>query len=117
MIDRNHVIQEFQKYTSAYNPSDPKIKLKIDHTYRVAGLCSKIADEAGTDPELSWLSGMLHDIGRFEQVRRFNTFVDADSVDHAQLSSELLFDERLIASFAPDLDPSSSILLKTSILL
>ena len=115
MIDRNHVIREFQKYTSAYNPSDPKIKLKIDHTYRVAGLCSKIADEAGTDPELSWLCGMLHDIGRFEQVRRFNTFVDADSVDHAQLSSELLFNDGLITSFAPDLDPSLSKLLQTSI--
>ena len=115
MIDRNHVIQEFQKYTSAYNPSDPKIKLKIDHTYRVAGLCSKIADEAGTDPELSWLCGMLHDIGRFEQVRRFNTFVDADSVDHAQLSSQLLFDEGLITSFAPDLDLNSLLLLKSSI--
>ena len=115
MIDRNQVILEFQKYTSAYNPSDPKIRLKIDHTYRVAGLCSRIAGEAGTDPELSWLCGMLHDIGRFEQVRRFNTFVDADSVDHAQLSCELLFDDGLISSFASNLDADDSQLLKTSI--
>ena len=115
MFDRNQVISAFQNYVSAYNPADPKIRLKIDHTFRVAGLCRIIAKEAGTDPELSWLCGMLHDIGRFEQVRRFNTFVDADSVDHAQLSSELLFDDGLITSFAPDLDHASSHMLKTAI--
>lgn len=115
MIDKNHVISAFQQYTAAYNPSDPKIRLKIDHTYRVAGLCSRIGGEAEADPELSWLCGMLHDIGRFEQVKRYNTFVDADSVDHATLSCELLFDEGLIEFFAPDLDSASLHYLETAI--
>ena len=115
MADRNEVIQAFQNYTAAYNPDDPKIKLKIDHTYRVAGLCAKIAVEAKADPKLSWLCGMLHDIGRFEQVRRYNTFVDAESVDHASLSCELLFQDGLISSFAPDLEPETAYLLKTAI--
>ena len=105
MADRNEVIQAFQNYTAAYNPDDPKIKLKIDHTYRVAK----------ADPKLSWLCGMLHDIGRFEQVRRYNTFVDAESVDHASLSCELLFQDGLISSFAPDLEPEAAYLLKTAI--
>ena len=115
MYDKYQVLSAFQNYISAYNPSDPKIRLKIDHTYRVAGLCQTIAKEAGADPDLSWLCGMLHDIGRFEQVRRFNTFVDAESVDHALLSSALLFDDGLIKTFAPDLDNNLSQLLKTSI--
>ena len=115
MTDRNEVIQAFRNYTAEYNPADPKIKLKIDHTYRVAGLCAKIAVEAKADPELSWLCGMLHDIGRFEQVRRYNTFVDAESVDHASLSCELLFQDGLISSFAPDLEPEAAYLLKTAI--
>ena len=115
MADRNEVIQAFRNYTAAYNPDDPKIKLKIDHTYRVAGLCAKIAAEAKVDPELSWLCGMLHDIGRFEQVRRYNTFVDAESVDHASLSCELLFQDGLMSSFAPDLEPEAAYLLKTAI--
>ena len=67
-MNRNRVIETFQHYVSAYNPSDPKIRLKIDHTYRVAGLCGKIAASVGADADLAWLCGMLHDIGRFEQV-------------------------------------------------
>ena len=39
---------------------------------------------------------MLHDIGRFEQIRRYNTFVDSQSVDHAKLSADLLFNEGLL---------------------
>ena len=71
-LDRESVNKRFADYTDNYNSSDPKIKLKIDHTYRVADLCERIAMTApGADKDLAWLSGMLHDIGRFEQVRRY----------------------------------------------
>ena len=85
-VDRVHVKKAFAEYTAAYSADDPKIKLKIDHTYRVAALCERIAKAArmcAYDVELAWLSGMLHDVGRFEQIKRYNTFSDADSVDHA----------------------------------
>ena len=39
IIDRERVKNTFAEYTSGYNATDPKIKLKIDHTYRVAELC------------------------------------------------------------------------------
>ena len=38
IIDRERVKNTFAEYTSGYNATDPKIKLKIDHTYRVADL-------------------------------------------------------------------------------
>ncbi|MCR4787294.1 MAG: HD domain-containing protein, partial [Lachnospiraceae bacterium] len=91
-MDREKTEKTFAGYTEGYDSSDPKIKLKIDHTYRVAALCERIANTVpGVDAELAWLSGMLHDIGRFEQVRRYGTFSDADSVDHAQFGADLLF--------------------------
>lgn len=38
--------------------------------------------------------------GRFEQVQRFHTFLDAESVDHAKLGAEILFgEEQLIRRF------------------
>ena len=99
-INRKAVEQAFETYTRQYQVSDPKIRLKIDHTYRVAGLCERIAETIpGSDKNLCWLSGMLHDIGRFEQVRRYNTFSDADSVDHAAFGADLLFQEKLLDSF------------------
>lgn len=99
-MDRENIEHVFASYTEKYDPDDPKIKLKINHTYRVAGLCERIAETVpGTDVDLAWLAGMLHDIGRFEQVRRYGTFSDARSVDHAAFGADLLFQEGLIRSF------------------
>lgn len=94
MIDRNRVKQQFADYTSHYDTADEKIKLKIEHTYRVADLCEQIAKAEGLssyDIDLAWLSGMLHDVGRFEQLRQYGTFSDADSIDHALLGADILF--------------------------
>lgn len=103
VINRKNVINAFAEYVRNYDPSDEKIKLKIDHTYRVAGMCQRIAESLGLsepDVDIAWLLGMLHDIGRFEQIRRFGTFNDAQSVDHAEFGADLLFKECLIRKFA-----------------
>lgn len=103
VINRKNVINAFAEYVRNYDPSDEKIKLKIDHTYRVAGLCQRIAESLGLsepDVDIAWLLGMLHDIGRLEQIRRFGTFNDAQSVDHAEFGADLLFKEGLIRKFA-----------------
>lgn len=103
VINRKNVINAFAEYVRNYDSSDEKIKLKIDHTYRVAGLCQRIAESLGLsepDVDIAWLLGMLHDIGRFEQIRRFGTFNDAQSVDHAEFGADLLFKEGLIRKFA-----------------
>ena len=107
-IDRNHIQCTFAAYTDKYDSTDPKIKLKIDHTYRVAALCDQISDSlnlSDNDKDLAWCLGMFHDIGRFEQIKRFGTFNDATSIDHARLSADLLFIDNLIESYS--CNPSS----------
>lgn len=102
IIDRNHVKNTFAEYVSYYNEKDRKVKLKIDHTYRVAELCDMIADSVNLseeDIDLAWLCGMLHDIGRFEQIKNYGTFIDADSVDHALYGTKILFDEGKIYTY------------------
>ena len=107
-IDRQRVKEQFASYTRNYDPEDTKIALKIAHTYRVADNCEQIAKSIGlTDEEIefAWLSGMLHDIGRFEQVKRYNTFIDSESVDHAEFGADLLFgEEGLISDYIDDRD-------------
>lgn len=93
-IDREHVKKVFREYVNQYDAADEKVKLKIGHTYRVADLCERIAVSERMEREeadLAWLLGMLHDIGRFEQLRRFHTFIDAESIDHAALGADILF--------------------------
>ena len=104
-IDRKKVKNVFKKYTDNYEISDEKIKLKVDHTYRVAALSERIACSLGLgddDTNLAWLIGMLHDIGRFEQLKNYGTFSDAESIDHAHYGVELLFEDGLIEKFASE---------------
>lgn len=109
-IDRARAQRAFADYAAHYNTADPKVKLKIDHTYRVAVLCSRIAESLSLpqqDIDLAWLSGILHDVGRFEQLRRYNTFIDAQSVSHAALSVSVLFDEGRIRDYLDDTNADS----------
>ena len=93
-IGRERALEAFHRYVAPYDPENPRIALKIDHTLRVAELCDSIARGEGFTPagcDLAWLCGLLHDIGRFEQVRRWGTFYDAQSASHAALGGEILF--------------------------
>ena len=93
-IDRRRAREAFDSYVAAYDATNPRIALKVEHTLRVAELCERIAREAGFTPagvDLAWLCGLLHDIGRFEQLRRWDTFSDAASTSHAALGVEVLF--------------------------
>lgn len=108
-IEKEIIVKRFKEYTETYDETDPKISLKIHHTYRVAELCQQIACSENMEKEeceLAWTLGMLHDIGRFEQLRRYNTFSDAQSVDHAALGADILFVENgenpLIREFVKD---------------
>lgn len=104
-LNRNSLIDEFNNYTKDYDLDDPKIKLKYTHTYHVADLCENIARSlklSDEDVDIAWTCGMLHDIGRFEQVKRYGTFFDGNSVDHAQFGADLLFKENLYERFVSD---------------
>lgn len=92
--------QAFRDYVTNYDISNVKVALKISHTFRVAEISEKIAKTLETiDSQLAWLLGLLHDIGRFEQITKFGTFKDAFSVDHAELGADILFRENLIEKF------------------
>lgn len=102
MINIENANIEFDKYVSKFNQNDEKIKLKIEHIKRVAIMSRKIAQSLCLNAEqikLAELIGLLHDIGRFKQVKLYNTFNDKNSVNHAELAIKILFDENLIDNF------------------
>ena len=108
MFDRNKAREVFIEYTSHYDPKDPMISSKTGHTMFVAGNADRIAGSlglTGIQTDFAYLLGLLHDIGRYEQVKRFGTFVDRLSIDHAELGADILFREGLIDSFQIDTFP------------
>ena len=77
MGEKERAEEAFIKYASQYDLEDPKIRLKVDHTLRVASLCERIAYSLQIpkeDVRIAFMTGILHDIGRFEQVRIYHTF-------------------------------------------
>ena len=105
MIDKKKALKAFKDYVENYNPDDEKIKLKIEHIQRVSKVAEKIAKSENLldeDVELAWLIGLLHDIGRFEQIRLYNTFNDGKSINHAEMGIKILFEEGHIKEFIDD---------------
>ncbi len=107
-VDLSKAEKEFEIYTNGFIENNQnennrgKIRLKIDHTYRVEKLCIEIAKWLGMDEEqvcLAGLIGLLHDIGRFEQLKRYDTYNDKESIDHADFGKMLLIDDNLIRKF------------------
>jgi len=98
----------FEDYTGQFSSDDPIVQeamdLKAEHTLRV---CDAIMDIGGTlalsGEELCMVeaAGLLHDIGRFEQYRRYRTFLDYRSEDHAALGVKVIKSHRVLRGLEP----------------
>lgn len=94
----------FARYLRQYDTEDAKIRLKIVHTYGVVQSAQALAAALSLSDEDSDLArhiALLHDIGRFEQLRRYHSFDDS-IIPHAELSLSILFDDGMIEEFLPE---------------
>lgn len=94
-LDELH--QWFEKFVQTYNDIDEEgfrnILLKVEHTRKVGENMALLAAGEGLTPEETRIAdavALLHDVGRFPQFRRWRTFRDSDSDNHARLGIEVL---------------------------
>lgn len=92
----------FQGFTSEYLSGDADADelylLKISHTMNVLRNASAIIEGeriTGKTAQLCQLSALFHDIGRFPQLKQYNTFRDRESVNHGRLGVQTLRDLEL----------------------
>ncbi|MFN3740148.1 MAG: precorrin-4 C(11)-methyltransferase [Thermodesulfovibrionales bacterium] len=94
-----HIKTWFFRYVDKFiNMSDDddllsNLKLKAEHTLRVEENIVRLAEVIGLDEEQKNTArtiALFHDIGRFPQYLQYRTFRDAESVNHAVLSSEIV---------------------------
>lgn len=93
--------KSFQEYLKNYDTNDGSIALKIKHTYEVVKKSEYIANGLRLDKEnieLAKIIALLHDIGRFEQIKEFGEFNDK-KIEHAEFGVKVLFDNGLIRKF------------------
>lgn len=106
----------FLNYTDSFlsesQADRENILLKKEHTLRV---CSNMAlictDLSENDQLLALTAALLHDVGRFEQLKRYGTFSDFKSEDHALLGVRII-KELAILNF---LDPMDADLIITAV--
>ena len=94
-MDYNSAKEVFEQYLDGYDRENDKVRLKIVHTYGVVTQSMEIARRMrlpSEDIELARIIALLHEIGRFEQLRRFDSF-QPDTMDHALYGVEILFGE------------------------
>lgn len=87
----------YDAYVDAFRKADGSLpemmELKRVHTTHVVENARLISDGENFSPaerEASLAAALLHDTGRYEQLRRYNTFRDSDSVDHAVFSHDIV---------------------------
>ncbi len=107
----------FDDFVSGYDINNTKIKLKIEHSKRVMEngmkICETLNNMTQNEINLVKIICLFHDVGRFEQIKYFNTFDDSKSFDHAGKSVEILFDQKLIQDLSINYEQSE--IIKTSI--
>ncbi|WP_296827236.1 HD domain-containing protein [uncultured Megasphaera sp.] len=104
-MNREVVISQFKRYVEDFAAVDEGVSLKLAHSLRVSSLCEILARSlqlSRDEQNLAWLIGVLHDIGRFEQLRQYHTFIDYQSMDHAKYGARYLFQEGHIRDFLQD---------------
>ena len=89
----------YDRYVDTFRDADGKLpsmmQLKRTHTAMVVRNAELIADGEGFDAvtrKAALAAALLHDTGRYEQLKRYNTFRDSDSVDHAVFSHDIVRD-------------------------
>ena len=104
MIDLNYARAQFEAYLNNYDRTDDKIHLKEVHTFCVVDAADAICRGEGLseeDHQLALLIALLHDIGRFEQLKAFHSFQDS-LFDHAKFGVKVLFEDGMIRQFIKD---------------
>ena len=92
--------QRFLEYSAAFRTGirevDINLQLKQGHTLRVLAEAEALAAAEGfseTEKFLLHCAALFHDLSRFEQFVRFQTYNDAVSFDHGERSYQLILQD------------------------
>lgn len=99
---REELINKFNQYISKYDITNEKILNKYYHSIRVMDQEIKYAKLLGFNEEdikIAAINGLLHDIGRFEQIRIKITTPEKVDKDETNYSIKMLFIDGLIEYF------------------
>lgn len=111
------MIREFKKYIKKYNMKDKRIFHKFYHSFDTMKICVYLAKKLKLnkdDIKLAKELGLLHDIGRFEQIKIYKSLNDKKTKNHGLIGVDILFDENYLEEF--NVDPKHYDIIKVAII-
>mgnify|MGYP003565006569 CR=1 FL=1 len=107
--DLDHFKRWFNRYVAQYHDLSgdgvKPILLKEQHTKRTCTeivLVGRKPGLSGEDLLLAEAVALFHDIGRFPQWKRYGTFIDSGSADHALLGLDVVSRYKILARIPPE---------------
>lgn len=97
-LDRQ-ISKIFDNYTHRYDSQDEDIEYKYYHSYRVMDYSKFLADKLNLSKEdrnLATIIGLFHDIGRFEQDKKYDSYIDTKEFDHGDYGEKILLKQGAI---------------------
>ena len=94
-------MNKFDEYAHRYDMNKPEINYKYHHSYRVMDnmiVLAKNMNLSYCEIKIAKVIGLLHDIGRFEQFKRYQSFKD-NYLDHADYGVEVIKKEKILDAF------------------
>jgi hypothetical protein len=108
----------FDEYVASFYGDDEfanaNLKFKEDHSRRICDEMGYLVDQLKLNANqklLALATALLHDIGRFEQFAKHDTYKDVNSEDHCLLSLEVLQKEKALEG----IEAKEQDLIKTAI--
>lgn len=86
-------LEFFEKFVHSFDMNNEKVMYKYNHTFRVVDNAKEIAKSLDLNEKeytRACVCALFHDLGRFPQVRDYDTFIDKESIDHGDKSYEIL---------------------------
>jgi hypothetical protein len=101
----NNFKQWFRQYVDAFYGQDEyinaNIKLKDEHSYRVCGEMRYLVKKLGLDDyrrRIAETCAIFHDVGRFPQFLKYQTYNDPRSENHSLLAVKVLKETKVLES-------------------
>lgn len=91
--------EKFMEYAASYDRADGRVELKIIHTNSVVDIMDQLCKKRGLPKRtanLAMICALFHDIGRFEQLKQYDTFLDHLSCNHGALSCSILKNSHML---------------------
>jgi hypothetical protein len=107
----NALLAWYDEYAASFKTGNRELEdavsIKYSHTKRVIVEIQQLCESISLDPhtsELAKIAALLHDVARFEQFKKYRTFADHRSINHAAAAIDIISSNRLLAP----LDPSDA---------